>query len=229
MNCLLFALLPILAFVMPNVDCSAIPMWEFLSRGEKMNHLFNMFVKQVADHCGKSSTPDCTKTMLVYGLTNLGKMDDQNLDQMDPYQRGASHIIWEHMMKDSPMERERPTTKKSTDDFVDPYDSYTNNENHLGSASSNIEELASPSNYIQGGPMVVRLMPDGSPVPEDLNKPLPKDEDVEEYYSMRAKPIPALGDVEKTKYAYTSYSHGSPSPSGQQYFPVTNRFRYLGY
>lgn len=203
-----------LALLMPNVDGSAIPMWEFLSRGEKMNHLFNMFVKQVSDHCGKSSTPDCTKTMLVYGLTNLAKMDDQNLDQMDPYQRGASQIIWDHMMEGTPMET--PTTKKSSDsDYVDPFDSYTN-ENHLGSASSNIEELASPSNYIQGGPMVVRLLPDGSPVPEDVNKPLPRDEDSEEYYSMRAKPIPTLRDVEKTQY---------PTRPGQ-YIPPTNRFRF---
>lgn len=223
MNYSQFVLLPILMFLLPNVDCSAIPMWEFLSRGEKMNHLFNMFVKQVADHCGKSTTPECTKTMLVYGLTNLAKMDDQNLDQMDPYQRGASQIIWDHMMKDTPMET--PTTKKSseTQDYVDPYDSYSN-ENHLGSASSNIEELASPSNYIQGGPMVVRLLPDGSPVPEDINKPLPKDEDSEEYYAMRAKPIPSLTDVEKTKYVYNT-----PRPQQPTRFPATNRFSYVGY
>jgi len=29
---------------------------------------------------------------MVYGLTNLAKMDDDSLDKMDPYQRGAHDI-----------------------------------------------------------------------------------------------------------------------------------------
>lgn len=29
---------------------------------------------------------------MVYGLTNLAKMDDDSLDKMDPYQRGAQDI-----------------------------------------------------------------------------------------------------------------------------------------
>lgn len=35
---------------------------------------------------------DCNKVLLVYGLTNLAKMEDESLDKMDPYQRGASDI-----------------------------------------------------------------------------------------------------------------------------------------
>ena len=29
---------------------------------------------------------------MVYGLTNLAKMEDDSLDKMDPYQRGATGI-----------------------------------------------------------------------------------------------------------------------------------------
>lgn len=35
---------------------------------------------------------DCNKVLLVYGLTNLAKMEDESMDKMDPYQRGASDI-----------------------------------------------------------------------------------------------------------------------------------------
>jgi hypothetical protein len=36
--------------------------------------------------------PDCNKVLLVYGLTNLAKMQEDSLDKMDPYQRGATDI-----------------------------------------------------------------------------------------------------------------------------------------
>uniref|UniRef100_A0A170VAC6 Rhythmically expressed protein 5 n=1 Tax=Triatoma infestans TaxID=30076 RepID=A0A170VAC6_TRIIF len=52
-------------------------------------------------------------------------------------------------------------------------------------ASTNIEKYtSSPSRYMVG-PMVVRVLPDGSPVPRD--SPLPKDEDAEEFLAMRSK------------------------------------------
>lgn len=35
---------------------------------------------------------DCNKVMLAYGLTNLANMEDENLNKMDPYQRGAHDI-----------------------------------------------------------------------------------------------------------------------------------------
>lgn len=35
---------------------------------------------------------DCNKVLMVYGLTNLAKMDDDSLDKMDPYQREAHDI-----------------------------------------------------------------------------------------------------------------------------------------
>jgi hypothetical protein len=39
-----------------------------------------------------SIVSDCNKVLLVYGLTNLAKMEEESLDKMDPYQRGATDI-----------------------------------------------------------------------------------------------------------------------------------------
>ncbi|BES98713.1 Hypothetical protein NTJ_11528 [Nesidiocoris tenuis] len=182
------------------VSPSAIPMWEFLSRGEKMSHLFNMFVKQVAEHCDTSDMPDCQKVLLVYGLTNLAKMEDDSLDKMDPYQRGANDIIWESMMHGS--------YKENHDKHNDHHDYHHHHDhedtptegNHLGyqeEASTNIEKYT-PSNRFVVGPMVVRVLPDGSPVPND--EPLPKDEDAEEYIAMRSRPIPSIHDLTSTTH-----------------------------
>ncbi|XP_050433219.1 rhythmically expressed gene 5 protein [Adelges cooleyi] len=180
------------AFLATGISGSAIPMWEFLSRGEKMSHLFNMFVKQVADFCDSSSMPDCNKVLLLYGLTNLAKMEDDSLDQMDPYQRGSTMMIWDSMMKGgySPSET---TNNKHQHENTDPLE--TSGENDLGSASNNVEEIATPPGGYVIGPMVVRVMPDGRPVPGDSQRPLPKDEDAEEFLAMRSKPMPSMVDV----------------------------------
>jgi len=157
-----------------------------------MSHLFNMFVKQVADYCDTSSMPDCNKVLLVYGLTNLAKMGDDSLDKMDPYQRGSRTMIWESMMKGGYFTSQ--TANKSEQDLTDPLE--TSGVNDLGSASNNVEDVATPpGGYIIGGPMVVRVMPDGRPVPGDSLKPLPKDEDAEEFIAMRSKPMPTMGDM----------------------------------
>lgn len=182
----------VLAATAALVASSAIPMWEFLTRGEKMSHLFNMFVKQVAEHCDSSNMPDCQKVLLVYGLTNLAKMEDDSLDKMDPYQRGANDIIWESMMHGS---YKKKTTDDQHDYYADALEPSTSEGNQLGSqeeASSKVENYAG-SRYIVG-PMVVRVRPDGSPVPNE-NQSLPKDEDAEEYQAMRSKPLPSIAEI----------------------------------
>ncbi|EAT41114.1 AAEL007206-PA [Aedes aegypti] len=71
---------------------SAIPMWEFLSRGEKMSHLYSMFAKQVSSYCkGSQDMPTnmCKRNLLMYGINKLQDMNESHLDSMDPYQRGA--------------------------------------------------------------------------------------------------------------------------------------------
>lgn len=49
------------------------------------------------------------------------------------------------------------------------------------------------------GPMVMRVLPNGEPVPEDSLKPLPKDEDAEEYILMRSKSMPTMKELLNTK------------------------------
>ncbi|XP_050095007.1 rhythmically expressed gene 5 protein [Anopheles aquasalis] len=80
---------------------SAIPMWEFLSRSEKMSHLYTMFAKQVSSYCKNSQdmpTNMCKRNLLMYGINKLQDMNESHLDSMDPYQRGATDIIWDAMM-----------------------------------------------------------------------------------------------------------------------------------
>ncbi|XP_055609871.1 rhythmically expressed gene 5 protein [Uranotaenia lowii] len=80
---------------------SAIPMWEYLSRGEKMSHLYSMFAKQVSSYCkGTQDMPTnmCKRNLLMYGINKLQDMNESHLDSMDPYQRGAHDIIWDAMM-----------------------------------------------------------------------------------------------------------------------------------
>lgn len=185
----------ILTVIVVDISASAIPMWEFLSRSEKMSHLFNTFVKQVAAYCDSSNMPDCNKVLLIHGITNLAKMDDESLDKMDPYQRGANDIIWESMMKGSYKTSILPKNTEH-DYYADALEPSTN-ENHLGAESNNVEEIAGAPNYPMG-PMVIRVMPDGSPVPGD-NQKVPTDEDIEEHLAMRANPVPSVSDIMKQK------------------------------
>lgn len=47
---------------------------------------------QVAKYCADSSMPDCNKNLLVAGMRNLANMDNNILDQLDPYQRDAKGL-----------------------------------------------------------------------------------------------------------------------------------------
>lgn len=55
-----------------------------------------------------------------------------------------------------------------------------------GSETNVVEDEADPmDNYARAGPylvgpMVIRVYPDGRPVPEDMGRPLPKDDDIED-------------------------------------------------
>lgn len=57
-----------------------------------MSHLYGLFSKQVARFCADSSRPDCNKNLLVTGIRSLASMDDNVLDKLDPYQRGAKEM-----------------------------------------------------------------------------------------------------------------------------------------
>ncbi|XP_026675470.1 rhythmically expressed gene 5 protein isoform X4 [Ceratina calcarata] len=150
-----------------SVAASAIPMWEFLSRDEKMSYLYRVFSQQVTQFCGDSSMPDCNKNLLVSGLRNLANMDDSALDKLDPYQRGAKEI----------------TTSDS-------------DTNGIADETMVVHDYIRPSEHTGPylvGPMVIRVYPDGRPVPEDTTRPLPRDEDVEEFKHPR---LPSIEEVQ---------------------------------
>lgn len=86
---------------------SAIPMWEFLARDEKMSHLYSMFAKDVSKYCrsnaGSVAITKCKHDLLTFGVAKLEKMEDSHLDAMDPFQRSANDIIWDAIMDGHPM------------------------------------------------------------------------------------------------------------------------------
>ncbi|XP_055690857.1 rhythmically expressed gene 5 protein [Lutzomyia longipalpis] len=240
-----------IATVIAACSGSAIPMWEYLSRGEKMSHLYSMFAKQVSSYCKTNrdlvSKPLCKRELLTHGLEMLQKMPESHLDSMDPYQRGANDIIWDSMMEGHPSKPQKkevttkspimlpqhgeyernplfdgpaPVQKKPTthQDYAMGMDSdaayqnyqlpdassdvfYSDPTNYLAQeAPTNIRpQYVSPSgiaestNYLTG-PMVVRVMPDGSPVSEDRNRNLPKDDDRDEMTIGRAR-LPTIDQI----------------------------------
>ncbi|XP_031826402.1 rhythmically expressed gene 5 isoform X2 [Nomia melanderi] len=191
------------------VTGSAIPMWEFLSRDEKISHLFRMFSQQVAKFCADSSMPDCNKNLLVSSLRNLANMDDTVLDKLDPYQHGAKEMIWRAMAKNGFSTR----TGHEPDDsyFTTGFDSLATSDSETNGLS---EETAPSRDYVRPpaehtgpylvGPMVIRVYPDGRPVPEDSTRPLPRDEDIEEYRHPR---VPSVEELEADRSSF--YGKGS--------------------
>nr|CAI5833110.1 unnamed protein product [Callosobruchus analis] len=93
---------------------SAIPMWEFLSREEKMSFLYSMFANQVEGFCETSEVENCNRELLKYGLNRLKGMSDELLDALDPYQRGADNMIWDAMMSKHPLSKTTTRPKSST-------------------------------------------------------------------------------------------------------------------
>ncbi|KOC63211.1 Rhythmically expressed gene 5 protein [Habropoda laboriosa] len=184
-----------------SVTASAIPMWEFLSRDEKMSHLFRVFSQQVAKFCVDSSMPDCNKNLLVSGFQNLANMDDNILDKLDPYQRGAKEIIWRAIVKNGYSTRNSHDSDESY--FTTGTDSLATSDsdtNGLGEETIAGHDYFRPPSEHTGpylvGPMVIRVYPDGRPVPEDSTRPLPRDEDIEEFKHSR---VPSIEDIEANR------------------------------
>ncbi|KYB27120.1 rhythmically expressed gene 5 protein [Tribolium castaneum] len=193
------------------VDSSAIPMWEFLSKDEKMSYLYSMFANQVEQFCGKSTMANCNKELLKYGLGKLKDMPEDHLDVMDPYQRGANDIIWDSMMEGHEMmktTKSRPSTTTKPNSYDD--DSFGD----YGAASSkidNIYRVAPPKGFVYtvqtGTPQyisspyskfqqtytekyAVKVYPDGRPVLENTSQQ-PQDDDLRQYQLSKVK-IPNL-------------------------------------
>ncbi|KAK2588864.1 hypothetical protein KPH14_001731 [Odynerus spinipes] len=180
----------LLSFLTMRVIGSAIPMWEFLSREEKMSRLYRVFTQQVTQFCADSSRPDCNKNLLITGIRNLVNMDDNVLDKLDPYQRGAKEMIWRALMGTS-----RFSSRTGQEIGGTYFSTIGNGDSETNSIT---EESESTKDYLQVGPyfigpMVTRVYPDGRPVLEDRNKVQPRDEDIDEFkYTI----LPSVADIE---------------------------------
>ncbi|XP_026473849.1 rhythmically expressed gene 5 protein isoform X2 [Ctenocephalides felis] len=205
-----------------------------------MSHLYAIFTKQVDEYCINLDSL-CRKNMLSHGLNVLHSLNDDILDDLDPYQRGASELIWAKMVygENQETDRDRSTQPPSIaiiaansygpnplfkdvdvdysavkTGFEDVFGNSLNNNNQgrrdqiddMEESSSALEEsfavhsgfnsASLDRNFLKSpiGPMVVRVRPDGSPVPEDLNRTLPVDEDKEEFRMTRQR-LPTLEQI----------------------------------
>lgn len=75
--------------------------------------------------------------------------------------------------------------------------------NGLGEETMSSHDYVRPSTKHAGpyliGPMVIRVYPDGRPVPEDSTHPLPRDEDAEEYRHSR---VPSIEEIEANRDSF---------------------------
>ncbi|KAK3921256.1 Rhythmically expressed gene 5 protein [Frankliniella fusca] len=192
-------------------------------------------ILEIREHCARRPAPevvgDCNKVLMVYGLTNLAKMDDDSLDKMDPYQRGAQDIIWDSMMKGgykspanasptpSAATSTSPSRRNEGQDVYEDDGELTDGGNSLGGPGSGSAPQAQDheDRFVLGhaggggGPMVVRVMPDGSPVPGDSERLLPRDEDAEEFRLMRGHPMPSLEELQRGRGPQHQPRHRAPA------------------
>lgn len=95
-----------------------------------------------------------------------------------------------------------------------------------------------PQTYLSG-PLVIRLRPDGSPVEEDKNRPLPRDDDLETYRLAhngnsnspaqrpnRHRKIATISALKQQHFAAIALQRELQPPHPQQ---VRRQFRQTGY
>lgn len=58
----------------------------------QMAYLYSMFKNQVEEYCEFSEMENCVDELTRFGLKRLRELSENHLDEMDPYQRGASSI-----------------------------------------------------------------------------------------------------------------------------------------
>ncbi|XP_066144592.1 rhythmically expressed gene 5 protein [Euwallacea fornicatus] len=116
-----------------EIQSSAIPMWEYLSKQEKTSYIYSLFANQVDKFCDGSNVPFCSRQLLKFGLGTLKNMDEDRLDAMDPYQREANSIIWETLMEGHRFQNTTPKPEKKAmkskpnsyeDDSFSDYEDY---------------------------------------------------------------------------------------------------------
>ncbi|XP_073813151.1 rhythmically expressed gene 5 [Musca autumnalis] len=223
------------SFRQMSAEASSIPIWEFLTRNEKMSYLYSHFAQLVSVHCkttaATANTPvnQCKHDLLNYGYEKLQTFSDHQLETLDPYQRNSENLIWTSIMRDHPssqlittrkpalptppatsiiiLTHQQPSTPKTN--AVDPTATTTSEtqypHNPMFDSSEQKHQYAMDMDIAYGypsmahnpqvdvfdigsvqktyltGPSVVRVKPDGSPVEEDQNKPVAKDDDLEHF------------------------------------------------
>lgn len=168
---------------------SAIPIWESLSKGEKMSRLFDRFKLQAENYCIHSTSPDCNKNLMLTASQKLNNLSNDQMDFLDPYQRNSEEMIWQALTEG---------VKGNVDDVDERFSVtstvYTEGENGLAEESSPIANFIQPANRpgpFVVGPMVSRVLPDGRPVPGDES--FPKDDDLED---LRFSRLPSIEEIE---------------------------------
>ncbi|XP_058976451.1 rhythmically expressed gene 5 protein-like [Musca domestica] len=222
------------SFRQMSAQASSIPIWEFLTRNEKMSYLYSHFAQLVSVHCkttaATSNTPvnQCKHDLLNYGYEKLQTFADNQLEAMDPYQRNSENLIWTSIMRDHPssqlittrkpalatppatsiiiLTHQQPSTPKSnpigatttTTETQYPHNPMfdSSEQKHQYAMDMDIAygypsmahnpqvdvfDVGSVQKTYLTGPSVVRVKPDGTPVEEDKNKPVVKDDDLEHY------------------------------------------------
>ncbi|XP_013108017.1 rhythmically expressed gene 5 protein [Stomoxys calcitrans] len=225
-----------LALASHHSQASSIPIWEFLTRNEKMSYLYSHFAQLVSVHCkttaATSNVPvnQCKHDLLNYGYEKLQTFTDAQLETLDPYQRDSSSLIWTSIMRDHHSSQlittrkplptppatsiiilthqqtstQRPSIADSTTAETQyPHNPMFDSSEHKHQYAMDMDiaygypsmahnpqidvfDVGNSQNTFLTGPSVVRVKPDGSPVEEDRNKPLAKDDDLEQYAAVAA-------------------------------------------
>ncbi|ALC41912.1 Reg-5 [Drosophila busckii] len=194
---------------------SAIPIWEFLSRNEK---LVSVHCKSTVGVVGSLPVNQCKHQLLGYGYEKLQTFSAAQLEALDPYQRDANELIWSSIMRDHPSatlittrkpQQPLPTPPASSliilSQQQQPQNPIFESSEHKhkyamdmdmsygygvsgsdGNPSSSELPMAAaltaePPQTFLSGPLVIRVRPDGTPVEEDQQRPLPRDDDLETY------------------------------------------------
>ncbi|XP_023027192.2 rhythmically expressed gene 5 [Leptinotarsa decemlineata] len=134
-------------------EASAIPMWEYLSKQEKMSFLYSMFANQVESFCDSSNMKNCNQELLKYGLDKLKNLPEEYMDSMDPYQRGANTIIWDAMMAGHKMANEVPKMRSTTSAKPNSYEDGSFSDFGSQSAASaridNVVRVLPPKGFLK--------------------------------------------------------------------------------
>lgn len=218
---------------------SAIPIWEFLSRNEKMSYLYSTFAKLVSDHC-KTNTDirtvpvnQCKRDLLNYGYEKLQTFADHQLDTLDPYQRGASELIWTTMVRghpaapQAPVRHPQPTQSASSVVVLTHQNrpSYSSNPlfddhdrkhafamdmdtayGYAPAPASSSEDRSKQPTYLSG-PFVIRVRPDGTPIEEDKHKPYPLDDDLEAFQIAKQNKVATISTIKQKRLATIASQH----------------------